>query len=93
MTGRRVLVEISPRADQQIYELPEQLRVTVRLALLDLLDDPLPLAKGAIPFQAGGEEIPDAYEWNLGGVTVFYNIIDTGPLLQVIVQVVLIDAL
>ncbi|WP_457220326.1 hypothetical protein [Nocardia gipuzkoensis] len=46
MTDRRVLIEVGPRAEQQIYELPEQLRFKVRLALLDLLDDPLPLAKG-----------------------------------------------
>ncbi|WP_039800578.1 hypothetical protein [Nocardia araoensis] len=94
MTGRRVLIEVGQRAEQQIYELPEQLRFKVRLALLDLLDDPLPLAKGAIPFRADGDEIPDAYEWDIGGVTIFYNMIETGPLLiQIIIQVVLVDAL
>lgn len=67
LTDRRVLIEVNPKAEQQIYELPELLRVKVRLALLDLLDDPLPLAKGAIPFRAGGDEIPDAYEWDIGG--------------------------
>ncbi|GAA5100844.1 hypothetical protein [Nocardia iowensis] len=61
MTGRKVLIEVAPRAEQQIYELPELLRVEVRLALLDLLDDPLPLAKGARPFRAAGDEIPNAY--------------------------------
>ncbi|WP_457213662.1 hypothetical protein [Nocardia gipuzkoensis] len=66
----------------------------VRLALLDLLDDPLPLAKGAVPFRADGDEIPDAYEWDIGGVTIFYNLIETGPpLIQIIIQVVLVDAL
>ncbi|WP_433731016.1 hypothetical protein ACQP0C_05130 [Nocardia sp. CA-129566] len=94
MTGRRVLIEVSPRAEQQVHELPDVLRVRVRLALLDLLDDPLPLAKGAIPFRAGGDEIPDAYEWDIGGVTIFYNLVETGPLLiQIIVQVILVDAL
>ncbi|WP_280241497.1 hypothetical protein [Nocardia abscessus] len=94
MTDRRVLIEVGPRAEQQIYELPEQLRFKVRLALLDLLDDPLPLAKGAVPFRADGDEIPDAYEWDIGGVTIFYNLIETGPLLiQIIIQVVLVDAL
>ncbi|WP_433198786.1 hypothetical protein ACQP1G_04930 [Nocardia sp. CA-107356] len=94
MTARRVLIEVGPRAEQQIHELPEKLRVRLRLALLDLLDDPLPLARGAIPFRADGDEIPDAYEWDIGGVTVFYNLIETGPLLiQIIVQVVLIDAI
>ncbi|MFI5719830.1 hypothetical protein [Nocardia sp. NPDC051750] len=94
MTARRVLIEVGSRAEQQIYDLPDKLRLKVRLALLDLLDDPLPLANGAIPFRAGGEEIPDAYEWDLGGVTIFYNVIETGPLLvQVIVQVVVVDAL
>ncbi|MFD6158583.1 hypothetical protein ACFWF7_41855 [Nocardia sp. NPDC060256] len=64
------------------------------MAMLDLLDDPMPLAKGARPFRAGGDEIPDAYEWDIGGVTVFYNLVETGPLLiQVFVQVVVVDAL
>ncbi|WP_280478061.1 hypothetical protein [Nocardia asiatica] len=94
MTDRRVLIEVGARAEQQIYDLPEQLRFKVRLALLDLLDDPLPLAKGVIPFRADGDEIPDAYEWDIGGVTIFYTLIETGPLLiQIIVQVVLVDAL
>ncbi|MEV6556120.1 hypothetical protein AB0M22_10425 [Nocardia sp. NPDC051756] len=94
MTGRRVLIEVAPRAEHQIQELPEHLRVKVRLALLELLDDPMPLAKGAKPFRAGGDEIPDAYEWDVGGVTIFYNLIETGPLLiQVLVLVIVIDAL
>ncbi|NNH74219.1 hypothetical protein HLB23_30950 [Nocardia uniformis] len=55
---------------------------------------PLPLAKGAISFRSGGDEIPDAYEWDIGGVTIFYTLIETGPLLiQVVVQVIVIDAL
>ncbi|MGO4649117.1 hypothetical protein AB4305_29850 [Nocardia sp. 2YAB30] len=47
-----------------------------------------------MPFRAGGDEIPDAYEWDIGGVTIFYNMVETGPLLiQVIVQVIVVDAL
>ncbi|MFI6218826.1 hypothetical protein ACIBCD_43030 [Nocardia brasiliensis] len=94
MTGRRVLIAVAPQAEQQISELPEVLRIRVRTALLDLLDDPLPLANGARPFRAGGEDIPNAYEWDLGGVTLFYSLVETGPLLvQVLILVVVVDAL
>jgi hypothetical protein len=94
LTGRRVLIEVHQRADKQIEALPEVLRVKVRLALLDLIGDPLPLARGAIPFKVEGEEIPGAYEWDIEGVTIFYNLVETGTtLVQVIIQVVLHDAL
>lgn len=50
----------------------DELRKTVNLAIMSLIDDPVP--PGARPFEADGDEIEGAYEIDIDLLTVFYTV-------------------
>lgn len=50
----------------------DELRRAVKLALVELADDPLP--PEARSFRPDGEEIEDAYELDVDLVTIFYTV-------------------
>lgn len=73
-------------AKKLLRELPWSYRSATQLAIMALLDDPIP--PDARAFYVEGEQIPDAYELDVTGregiITVYYVVSDAHIMIQVV---------